>query len=266
MLKLYKLDGDKPKYWETWNSDGEHTIHWGTLGKEGRTKDINEADTPDWHQRIQKLVDKRIKEGFKTISINKHDSLVVEYEIDGFGTEKDLDKRHKLQSYLDEILGWTGLGHCDGGSIGSGTMEAFCYVVDFDLAKKVVERDLSGTSFSDYSRIYKQEKEKSDWPNTPDGDVFRKLEENDFDFSQEANIDINIDFKVWPPSEEAMTFIQNEWPSAEVINPDEEGDGYITFEIKNQLTYDFIINIQKEVTDKMAKYGGYCNSWGLFSN
>lgn len=54
---------------------------------------------------------------------------------------------------MDETLGWTGLGHCDGGSIGGGTMEVCCYVVDFEIAKNIVERDLSNTEFSDYIRI-----------------------------------------------------------------------------------------------------------------
>ena len=40
---------------------------------------------------------------------------------------------------MDEVLGWTGLGHTDGGSIGSGTMEVGCVVVDFEIAKKVIE-------------------------------------------------------------------------------------------------------------------------------
>jgi hypothetical protein len=44
--------------------------------------------------------------------------LEIEYIIDGFGTEQDLDKRHKLEERMDEVLGWTGPGHTDGGSIG----------------------------------------------------------------------------------------------------------------------------------------------------
>jgi len=56
---------------------------------------------------------------------------------------------------MDEVLGWTGLGHTDGGSIGSGTMEVGCVVVDFDIAKKVIEQDLKNTEFADYTRIFK---------------------------------------------------------------------------------------------------------------
>jgi len=84
--------------------------------------------------------------------------LEVEYKIEGFGSEKDLDKRHKLEERLNELLGWTGLGHVDGGSIGSGTMEAGCIVVDFEVAKTVIENDLKNTEFSDYSRIFKMGK------------------------------------------------------------------------------------------------------------
>lgn len=40
------------------------------------------------------------------------------------------------------MLGWTGLGHVDGGSIGSGTMEVGCEVVDFE-----------NSEFRDYKEI-----------------------------------------------------------------------------------------------------------------
>jgi hypothetical protein len=61
---------------------------------------------------------------------------------------------HELEDRMNETLGWTGLGNCDGGSIGSGTMEVCCFVVDFKIAKHVIEEDLKNTRFADYSRIY----------------------------------------------------------------------------------------------------------------
>jgi hypothetical protein len=72
-------------------------------------------------------------------------------------TTAQLDKRHRLEDRLDDTLGWTGLGAVDGGSIGSGTMEVCAFVVDFDLAKKVIEADLAGTEFADYTRIYDEQ-------------------------------------------------------------------------------------------------------------
>lgn len=75
------------------------------------------------------------------------------------GTPEDVDKRYELQERMDETLGWTGLGHCDGGSIGSGSMEVCCFVVDFEVAKRVIAEDLKGTEFEDYSRIYDENEE-----------------------------------------------------------------------------------------------------------
>lgn len=72
------------------------------------------------------------------------------------GDAKDIEKRHRLEDRMNETLGWTGLGACDGGSIGSGTMEVCTFFVDFDVAKAVIERDLSGTEFENYTRIFDQ--------------------------------------------------------------------------------------------------------------
>ncbi|MFT4668158.1 MAG: hypothetical protein ACI9XB_005138 [Gammaproteobacteria bacterium] len=80
-----------------------------------------------------------------------------ECELNRFGSEEDLDKRHRLENRINETLGWTGLGHTDGGSIGSGTMEVGCMVVDFDVAKKVIIEDLKNTEFENFSRIFKME-------------------------------------------------------------------------------------------------------------
>ena len=82
---------------------------------------------------------------------------MIEYAVEGMGTTEDLDKRHRLEERMNETLGWTGLGNCDGGSIGSGTMEVCCLVVDFIVAAKVVSADLAGTEFSNFTRVYKEE-------------------------------------------------------------------------------------------------------------
>jgi hypothetical protein len=43
---------------------------------------------------------------------------------------------------MNECLGWSGLGHCDGGDMGSGQMNVFCYVVDAAIAERVIVNDL----------------------------------------------------------------------------------------------------------------------------
>lgn len=153
MLKLYKdIDGTL-HYWETWDKD-EKTgiIHWGVVGDKGRSEEIKSSLLTSFRKKIQKLVDEKITEGYD--EIEDMYTLLIEYPVVDMGTPEDIDKRHRLEDKMNEVLGWTGLGHCDGGSIGSGTMEACCFVVDFDKAKKVIEQKLKGTEFENYTRIY----------------------------------------------------------------------------------------------------------------
>ena len=154
MLKLYNLNASPKEYWETWENDGEHTVHWGALGTKGQSKKLASGILRNTRASIQKEVDLRVSAGFGSIDIDDHAVLMIEYTIDGMGTPADLEKRHRLEERMNETLGWTGLGHCDGGSIGSGTMEVCCFVVDFELARVAVQQDLENSEFSDFSRIY----------------------------------------------------------------------------------------------------------------
>lgn len=158
MIRLYKDIGGVLHYWETWEvSKNSATTHWGVVGEKGETNEITLRLLKAHHKIIEKEIKERIEEGFREIEPEDQDVLIIEYKIEGMGTEADLKKRYELESALQEILGWTGVGHCDGGSIGSGTMEVCCYVVDFNIAKKVIAEALKGTKFQDYARIFKEE-------------------------------------------------------------------------------------------------------------
>jgi hypothetical protein len=155
MLKLYKLTDSVKEYWETWdNEDGSHIVHWGEIGTKGNSKTVKDSIFKKAVKTIQAEIDSKIFSGFKPVDIEEHYILLIEYAIDGMGNTEDLDKRHRLEERMNETLGWTGLGHCDGGSIGSGTMEVCNFVVDFEIAKKVIKEDLEGTEFANYTRIY----------------------------------------------------------------------------------------------------------------
>jgi len=156
MFKIYNLNTTPKQYWETWDYEGTHTIHWGELGTQGENYEIHESSTPKYHEKIQGIINEQVQNGFLPIETEDHDILLIEYAVDGFGNKEDLDKRYELQDRMSETLGWTGLGHCDGGSIGSDTMEVCCFVVDFEIAKKVVEQDLQNTKFANFTRIYKE--------------------------------------------------------------------------------------------------------------
>ena len=79
--------------------------------------------------------------------------LVIVFSVEGSGTAKDLDKRYQIERRLNQLLGWYGLGHVDGGSIGSGTMEIDCLVIDFDIADRVTRGYLLEEGFTDFKEI-----------------------------------------------------------------------------------------------------------------
>lgn len=154
MDKLYKRIKRVLHYHEAW-ADGQKIIeHWGKAGERGHTRQHKRNKKLGEEKQVEEVLSKPIAEGYEPIDIDGHAVLLIEYVIDGMGIVKDLDKRHALEARMNETLGWTGLGHCDGGSIGSGTMDVCCYVVDFKIAKRVIADDLKKTRFSDYSRIY----------------------------------------------------------------------------------------------------------------
>lgn len=156
MLKLYKLTSDDKKYWETWsNDDGTHTVHWGALGTEGQSKIVKGSflRTPD--EIIQKEYKRFVSLGYAEPSHNY--TLLIEYKLLALNSSDDRIKRSRLVERMNETLGWTGLGRCEGGSIANGNMQIRNQVVDFNIAKEVVKQDLKVSDFSDYTRIYCEE-------------------------------------------------------------------------------------------------------------
>ena len=142
----------------TWDKDEKTAIvHWGIVGKIGQDKEVKSGIFSNFRKTVQKEIDEKLKEGYAEFNEDNYSFLEIEYKIDGFSTDQDLDKRHRIEEKMDEFLGWTGLRHTDGGSIGIGTMEVGCIVVD--IAKKVIEEKLKDTEFGDYSKILKMDNE-----------------------------------------------------------------------------------------------------------
>ena len=121
MVKLYKFAEGQRLYWETWESEpGKSIVHWGELGTHGETKTVSSSLFKSSHKSIQKEIDRLVEDGFAPVELDDYAILMIEYSVDGMGSEQDLAKRHRLEDRMNETLGWTGLGMCDGGSIGSG--------------------------------------------------------------------------------------------------------------------------------------------------
>jgi hypothetical protein len=101
------------------------------------------------------------------------------------------------------------------------------------------------------------------WPNDADGDVLRRLAANGFDFQAKHSIDFNVDFDTWPPSQEFVTQLGAHYDKVEVIDPDDDGDGYVLFVIKSKLSYELVMFVQDAVSALAAPYGGKCETWGV---
>jgi hypothetical protein len=154
MLKLYRRqDGCITHYHEAWATKAGVIEHWGALGTRGKLKEHPLGRDADREESVKRVLQPAIESGFEQVGADGHRVLLVEYIINGFGSPEDLNKRHDLEDRLNETLGWTGLGHVDGGSIGSGAMEVVCLVVDTEVAKRVLAENLRGTKFGDYSLI-----------------------------------------------------------------------------------------------------------------
>ena len=157
MIKLYKRQPDgRLAYHEAWVRGKQITEHWGQVGTQGESR-VHPMQSGDERYELERILAMAREGGFERVEKDRHRRLIVEYVVAGMGTAADFDKRVRLENRLNETLGWIGLGHCDGGSIGSGAMEVCCFVVDFETAKSVVERDLTNTEFSNFSRIYDED-------------------------------------------------------------------------------------------------------------
>lgn len=150
-VKLYKGGDAKLLYREAW-IDGESVVeHVGVYGERGSFSRHPAAGLARQREVIDAITADAKMDGFKPIPKARLVGLLVSKEISGTGTQDDLRQRHALEDYLNEVTGWFGLGHCDGGSIGSGSMEAFCLVVNYGVASKVITRELTSSPFSDFT-------------------------------------------------------------------------------------------------------------------
>lgn len=156
ITKLYIFNEKENCYYydEAWVNGSEIVEHTGKLGTEGCTTNhrLNPLKTDE--ENVSRILQSAVEAGYREIPQESLYTLIIEYKIKGFGTARDVKKIHRLQELMNETLGWTGLGHCDGNSIGSGTMEVCCFVVDFELGKQVISESLKGTEFKNYTRIF----------------------------------------------------------------------------------------------------------------
>jgi hypothetical protein len=112
----------------------------------------------------------------------------------------------------------------------------------------------SGPSFDEPER-----KSRMSWPDDADGDVFRSLEADGFDFTVETLIEFNVDLGDPDSTTAAIDAALDVYPDAAIGLEDD----HFVVQVQALLTYDFVINAQQKLTAATEKFGGSCDSWSV---
>lgn len=137
-MKAYRTLNGITEYWEAWDDSVDLIFHWGKLGETGETSKLPLGDRSRAIEAFEREKKRLIEEGFKSVKVEQMAQVVIQYKIDGMGSTLDLDKEQVVEGLMNECLGWTGLGNCDGHDIGSGTLNVFCDVVNGPASEQIV--------------------------------------------------------------------------------------------------------------------------------
>jgi hypothetical protein len=150
MIKLYKTTEQGTRhYWEAWQNKGVVIVHSGVIGDTGERRKIQVAEGMDAAAVIEEEAIATRRDGFRELPQEEQVSFIIQYRLDNWGSEEDLEKRYAVEDVMNECLGWTGNGMCDGGDIGSGTINIWCFVVDPQIAAKTALESLRKKKLAD---------------------------------------------------------------------------------------------------------------------
>lgn len=101
------------------------------------------------------------------------------------------------------------------------------------------------------------------WPDDADGDVFRSLANEGFDFDARHRIDFILELELWPPSPGMFTLLASQYSEVQAEAPARGERGFIRFSVDGRLSYELVRSIQRSVSDLASAWGGVCESWGV---
>ncbi|SHF64197.1 hypothetical protein [Dysgonomonas macrotermitis] len=164
MVKLYKTFDGAIHYFEVWiDEDNTLTTHEGILGEIGETESFTEPDKDSEFLPPRIAMAKAIKtyQDLGYISDILSTELILQYPVKS-GTSKTAisEDIESIEGILNNCLGWTGNGHCDGGDTENGIATFFCYVIDKAIATETIIEalDEEGFLFNDLKIAYADEK------------------------------------------------------------------------------------------------------------
>src|SRR5262245_48982651 len=113
MLKLYKTERGRRRYWEAWDEGSRLLVHQGLLGTTGRKRKVVRRKGESARAGIERLAAEVRQAGYAPIAIEDHATVEVEYRLATWGNADDLGVAERVEFQLNECLGWSGNGHCD---------------------------------------------------------------------------------------------------------------------------------------------------------
>jgi len=138
---------ESPIYREAWFNNGKLYFHEGKIGQKGILK-TSDVPLQLAYKVIESFNNQAIRDNFVAMTSEHLKSLVIRFTVDGFGTSPQLAIRHELEDIIDEALGWTGNGRCNGGDAGSGTQQLDCQVLLVEPAIRTLTPILQSKSNS----------------------------------------------------------------------------------------------------------------------
>lgn len=123
MIKMIKQTDEDTFYWEIWEEEENQELleHFGIVGDQGESRRFALPTGEDAEVWMEEIAEEKESEGYEYLDEEELHELVVQYSYEEDQIEEALERRHAVEELMNECLGWTGNGHCDGGDIGSGT-------------------------------------------------------------------------------------------------------------------------------------------------
>lgn len=156
MIKLYRANPEDPTlvdYWEGWQSEARAlTLHQGAVGDIGLTAQVKVGRFRSPDKALAAEADEVRAEGFEAKDPDDLVQVVVQFAMDlgeDADPEADLARVVAAEELCDEVLGWTGNGHCDGHDIGAGTMNLFTETVLPQIAVRSMAEALAQAGEND---------------------------------------------------------------------------------------------------------------------
>ncbi len=104
------------------------------------------------------------------------------------------------------------------------------------------------------------------FPADVDGDVLRRLKDHGFDFNRQHRIDFNVDFDAWPPAQEAIAWLQRQYPGVAIGELEGEELGDVVVQVYGVVTHDLVVQTQATISSAMRVFGGRCEAWGVLDD